>query len=95
MCPITGTDISVSFPCCTAVWARYEETPRTGFKFIVADPPPNRGPRNRCPEDPAVLAEERKLRAEAREGDWLSEDDVAAGLFDGEGECSGAGNDTA
>ena len=76
-----------------AVWADYEETPRAGFKFIVADPPPNRGPRNRCPEDPAVLAEERRVKAEARGKDWLADDDVAAGLFQDEGESSGVGED--
>ncbi|GJP54917.1 hypothetical protein CLOM_g13931 [Closterium sp. NIES-68] len=68
-----------------AVWARYPVREREGAKFSVAARPMRRGPRNRCPEDPAELAARRERRQEAADGDtWQDMEDGSLGLLEGE-----------
>ncbi|KAG0611818.1 hypothetical protein M758_7G166900 [Ceratodon purpureus] len=54
-----------------AVWADFPERERDGQKFVVAERPVRRGPRNMCPDDPVEVAERRRLKAESAAEDWL------------------------
>lgn len=54
-----------------AVWAEFPERERDGQKFVVADRPVRRGPRNMCPDDPAEVSERRRLKSESVAEDWL------------------------
>ncbi|CAI5486908.1 unnamed protein product [Closterium sp. Naga37s-1] len=68
-----------------AVWAQYPEREREGAKFSVAARPLRRGPRNRCPEDPAELTARRQGRQEAADSDtWQDFEDGSLGLLEGE-----------
>lgn len=54
-----------------AVWADFPERERDGQKFVVAERPVRRGPRNMCPDDPVEVAERRRIKAESATEDWL------------------------
>lgn len=53
------------------MWAEFPERERDGQKFVVADRPVRRGPRNMCPDDPAEVSERRRLKSESVAEDWL------------------------
>ncbi|KAL2650198.1 hypothetical protein R1flu_018326 [Riccia fluitans] len=55
-----------------AVWAGFEEREREGHKFVVAERPVRRTPRNVVGDDPnAVKERRRQQRAEEGSDDWL------------------------
>lgn len=54
-----------------AVWADFPERERDGQKFVVAERPVRRAPRNMCPDDPVEVAERRRIKTESTTEDWL------------------------
>lgn len=53
------------------MWAGFPEREREGQKYVVAERPVRRGPRNMCPDDPQEVAERRRLKADSAGDDWL------------------------
>lgn len=56
---------------CKTVWAGFPEREREGQKYVVAERPVRRSPRNMCPDTPEEVAEQRRLKADSAAEDWL------------------------
>ncbi|KAH8934138.1 hypothetical protein BDL97_18G067500 [Sphagnum fallax] len=54
-----------------AVWAGFPEQQREGQKYVVAERPVRRGPRNICADTPAEVANQRRQNVEFAREDWL------------------------
>ncbi len=56
---------------CFTVWAGFPEQQREGQKYVVAERPVRRGPRNICADTPAEVANQRRQNVEFAREDWL------------------------